>query len=161
MGEKKVVSALVLGGEATAGPPLGPTLGPLGVNVITVVSRINEVTKEYAGMRVPVKVTVDTDTKQFEVEVGLPTTSALIVREASIPKGSGNPKAELVADLQMKQVAKIAKLKLPQSYAGSLKSAVKEVVGACVSMGIKVEGKDPRLISTEIDQGKWDSILRE
>ncbi len=161
MGEKKMVSALVVGGEASAGPPLGPAIGPLGVNVIAVVTRINELTKEYSGMRVPVKVTVDTETKQFEVEVGLPTTSALIVREASVPKGSGNPKADLVGDLQMKQVAKIAKLKLPQSYGSSLKAAVKEVIGACISMGVKVEGKDPRLISAEIDQGKWDSVLKD
>ena len=161
MGEKKMVSALVVGGEASAGPPLGPAIGPLGVNVMAVVTRINELTKEYSGMRVPVKVTVDTETKQFEVEVGLPTTSALIVREASVPKGSGNRKADLVGDLQMKQVAKIAKLKLPQSYGSSLKAAVKEVIGACISMGVKVEGKDPRLISAEIDQGKWDSVLKD
>jgi large subunit ribosomal protein L11 len=71
MVEKKNVDLLVSGGQATAGPPLGPALGPLGVNVMMIVNRINELTKDYSGMRVPVKVTVDLDTKEFEVTVWL------------------------------------------------------------------------------------------
>ncbi|MFI5421598.1 MAG: 50S ribosomal protein L11, partial [Nitrososphaerales archaeon] len=62
MPDTKTVSALVVGGEANAGPPLGPALGPLGVNVMAIVKEINELTKDYAGMRVPVKVNVETDT---------------------------------------------------------------------------------------------------
>ncbi|MHA2067153.1 MAG: 50S ribosomal protein L11, partial [Candidatus Thorarchaeota archaeon] len=88
MGEKKSVSVLVVGGEANAGPPLGPALGPLGVNVLAIVKAINEATKEYLGMRVPLKVNVDSETKQFELEIGIPTTSALIVKEAGTEKGS-------------------------------------------------------------------------
>jgi large subunit ribosomal protein L11 len=161
MGEKKTVSALITGGEANAGPPLGPALGPLGVNVLQVVNRINELTKEYSGMRVPVKITVDVETKEFEVEVGVPTTSALIVKEAGIEKGSGNPKAELVGNLTLEQVVKIAKIKMAQSYAFKLKSAVKEVLGSCVSMGVRVEGKDPREVLKEVEEGRWDSKLNE
>ena len=86
LGEKKQVEALLSGGEATAGPPLGPALGPLGVNVLQIVNRINELTGAYAGMKVPVKVIVDIDTKDFEVEIGTPTTSALIVKELSIER---------------------------------------------------------------------------
>ncbi|MHC1590127.1 MAG: 50S ribosomal protein L11, partial [Candidatus Hecatellaceae archaeon] len=70
MGEKKTVEALVSGGQATAGPPLGPALGPLGVNVPAIVSKINELTSDFSGVKVPVKVIVDIDTKEFEVEVG-------------------------------------------------------------------------------------------
>jgi len=75
MVEKKVVELLVGGGQATAGPPLGPALGPLGVNVVAIVNKINELTKDYSGMKVPVKVTVDPETKEFEVSVGTPTTN--------------------------------------------------------------------------------------
>ena len=58
MADKKVVELLISGGQATAGPPLGPALGPLGVNTMAVVNRINELTRDYAGMKVPVKVAV-------------------------------------------------------------------------------------------------------
>ena len=159
MGEQKSVSALVVGGEANAGPPLGPALGPLGVNVMMIVKDINEKTKDYAGMRVPVKINVDPSTKQFTVEVGIPTTAALIVKEAGVPKGSGTPKANLAGNLTIAQVVKIAKAKSEQSYAVSKRSGAKEVVGTCVSMGVKVEGQDPREILKAIDEGKWDKAL--
>jgi len=156
---KKVVEALVEGGQATAGPPLGPALGPLGVNVLAVVNKINEVTKDYAGMKVPVKVTVDTETKAFEVTVGTPTASALIVSELKIGKGSGSPKAQKVGNLTMEQLVKIAKMKSVQLLAPDIKRAVKEILGTCVSMGVTVEGKEPKEVQTEIDEGKHDSIL--
>ena len=161
MGETKTVSALVVGGEATAGPPLGPALGPLGVNVLAIIKEINDKTKDYAGMRVPVKINVDTSNKQFNVEVGVPTAAALIAKEAGVPKGSGTPKANLVGNLTMEQVVRIAKAKGEQSYAFSKKSGAKEVVGSCVSMGIKVEGQDPRDVLKQIDEGKWNKVLKE
>jgi len=160
LGEKKQVEALLSGGEATAGPPLGPALGPLGVNVLQIVNRINELTNAYAGMKVPVRVIVDVDTKDFEVEIGTPTTSALIVKELGIEKGSGNPKAEKVGNLTMEQVAKIAMMRLPGSYALSAATAAKEVLGSCVSMGITVDGRDPREIQKEVSEGKWDKLLK-
>jgi large subunit ribosomal protein L11 len=155
MGEKKTVEALVSGGKATAGPPLGPALGPLGVNVLSIVNRINELTGGFMGMKVPVKVIVDTDTKEFEVEVGTPPTSALIAKELGVEKGSGNPKEEKVGDLGIEQVGRIAKIKMSQSYAKDVKSAAKEVLGSCVSMGVTVEGKDPREIQRALDKGEY------
>jgi large subunit ribosomal protein L11 len=160
LGEKKQVEALLSGGEATAGPPLGPALGPLGVNVLQIVNRINELTRAYAGMKVPVRVIVDVDTKAFEVEIGTPTTSALIVKELGIEKGSGNPKAEKAGNLTVEQVVKIAKMKLPGSYALSDNSVAKEVLGSCVSMGITVDGRDPREVQKEISEGKWDKLFK-
>jgi len=159
LGEKKQVEALLSGGEATAGPPLGPALGPLGVNVLQIVNRINELTSAYAGMKVPVRVIVDVDTKDFEVEIGTPTTSALIVKELGIEKGSGNPKAEKAGNLTVEQVAKIAMMRLPGSYALSKAAAAKEVLGSCVSMGITVDSRDPREIQKEISEGKWDKLF--
>ena len=114
MSEKKVVEALVSGGQASGGPPLGPSLGPLGINVLAVVSKINELTKDYAGMKVPVKIIVDLETKEFEVVVGTPTTSALIVSELKVEKGSGTPKAQKIGNLSVHQVIRIAKIKRPE-----------------------------------------------
>jgi len=161
LGEKKQVEALLNGGEANAGPPLGPALGPLGVNVLQIVNKINELTKAYAGMKVPVRVVVDVDTKEFEVDIGTPTTSALIVKKLGIQKGSGNPKTEKVGNLTMAQIAKIGEMKMPSSYAKSPKTAAKEVMGTCISLGITVEGKDPRELQKELDQGKWDELFQK
>jgi len=161
MSEKKVVKALVGGGQATAGPPLGPALGPLGVNVLAIVNKINEITKHYAGMKVPVQITVDPETKEFEVSVGTPTTSALIVSELRAEKGSGAPKTEKIGNLSMQQAVKIAKIKHSELLARNLKSAVKEVLGSCVSMGVTVEEKDPRDVQKEIEEGKHDALFEE
>ena len=117
MADKKVVELIVNGGQANAGPPLGPALGPLGVNIVAIVNKINEITKEYAGMKVPVKISVDTEEKTFEVTVGTPTASALIVAELKIEKGSGTPNTVKVGNLSMEQMVKIAKIKGPQLLA--------------------------------------------
>jgi large subunit ribosomal protein L11 len=157
MGEKKAINALVTGGEASAGPPLGPALGPLGVNVLGIVNEINKQTGDFKGMRVPVKVEVDLETKQFTVTVGTPTTSALIAKESGIPKGSSKPNTDLVGDLTIDKVIGIAKSKMANSYAKTVKAAAKEVVGSCISMGVKVDGRDPREVMRDLNAGKWDS----
>ena len=81
------VDALVEGGKASAAPPLGPALGPLGVNIGQVVAEINKKTASFQGMQVPVKVNVDTDTKEFNITVGTPPASALIKKEANLKSG--------------------------------------------------------------------------
>ena len=157
---KQVVETLVDGGKATPGPPLGPALGPLGVNISAVVAAINEKTKDLAGMKVPVKVIVDSKTKAFEIEVGTPPTSALIIKELGIEKGSGDAKMDIVGNLTMEQVAKIARLKRDSMLASDLKAAAKEVLGTCVSMGVTIEGKPAREVQREIDEGKYDDKLK-
>src|SRR5215510_2485856 len=160
MGEKKTVDALIDGGKATAGPPLGPVLGPLGVNVLQIVNKINEVTKAYAGMKVPVKVIVDTEDKSFEVEVGTPTTSALIVKELGIEKGAGTPKATKVGHIAPEAVIPITSIKPTSSFGRTLKSAAKEVAGACVSMGVTISTKDPKDFIKDLDTGTYDEQLK-
>lgn len=159
MEQKKSISALVSGGEASAGPPLGPALGPMGINVLQVVNTINEKTKEFHGMKVPVKVDVDPDTKKFNVEVGVPPTTALIAKEANISKGSGTAGKDFVGNISMEAIVKIAKMKIDISYATSLKSSVKEIIGSCVSSGIKVEDKPAREIYPDLMAGKFDHLI--
>ena len=77
----QTVEALVEGGKASAAPPLGPALGPLGVNIGQVISAINQKTDSFKGMQVPIKVIVDTSTKKFEITVGTPPAAALIKKE--------------------------------------------------------------------------------
>ena len=137
---KQVVETMVEGGKATAAPPLGPALGPTGVNIGLVVAEINKKTADMKGMQVPVKVTVDTATKSFDIEIGTPPASALIKKEAGIEKGASNPLTDKVADLMIEQVIKIAKMKEGALLGSTLKSKVREIVGTCHSMGILVEG---------------------
>jgi len=161
MSEKKVIDALISGGQATAGPPLGPILGPLGLNVLAVVKKINEITADYAGMKVPVKILVNTENKEFEVNVGTPTTSALVVKELGIMKGSGSPKTQKVGNLTMEQVLHITKLKRENLLSKALRGAVKEVIGSCVSLGITIDGKEPRDVQKGIDEGLYGEFLNE
>lgn len=153
------VEALVPGGKASAGPPLGPALGPLGVNVAEVVKKINEMTADLNGMQVPVKVTVKSRT-EYDVEVGTPPTSALILKEAGLEKGSGDV-TQAAGDLAMDQVVKVAGIKKKNLLAASLKSAVREVIGTCGSMGVTVEGMSYRDAQAAILDGKFDDLLAE
>ena len=159
MSEKKIVNALVSGGEASAGPPLGPALGPLGINILQVVNTINEKTKDFPGMKVPVKVEVDSETKKFTVEVGIPPTAALIFKESGINKGSGTAGTNFVGNISMESVVKISKMKSDISYAQDVKSTAKEIIGSCLSLGIKVEDKVAKDVYADVSAGKYDSLF--
>lgn len=157
---KTSVKVVVVGGQATAAPPLGLALGPLGVNIGAVVSRINEVTKDFQGMKVPVTVAVDTQTKEFQVEMGTPTTSAMIAKELKLEKGSSSAGSDVVGDLSLEKAISIAKLKF-RGRKLSLKSQVLQVLGTCISMGVTIEGKSAKEVSYELKSGALDKKLLE
>jgi len=157
----QTVESLVPGGKATAAPPLGPALGPLGVNIGQVVADINKKTAIFNGMQVPVKVIIDMDTKKFEIEIGTPPASSLILKEAGIEKGSGNPKTDKVADVLIEQIIKVAKMKENNLLGSNLKAKVKEIIGTCNSMGILVEGKPAVEAIKEVNDGKFDKEIKE
>lgn len=154
--EKKItIELLIKGGEASPGPPIGPLLGPLGLNILQVVNKINESTAEYQGLRVPVKLIVDPETKEYEVEVGIPTTSALIAKEAGVTKGSSAPGREYIGNITLEQALKVAR-KVQEKRGGkiSLKSALLQVIGTCQSMGVTVEGKPPKEVTRMVKAGE-------
>jgi len=155
----ETIEALVDGGKASAGPPLGPALGPLGVNIGEVIGTINDKTKAFRGMKVPVKVIVDTDTKKFEIKVGTPPTTALVLKELGIPKGSGSARTDKVGNLTMEQAMSVADMKQDSLLGKTMKERVLEVVGTCVSMGINVEGKSAKEAQKLIAQGDYDEVL--
>jgi len=155
MAEK--IEALVEGGKASAGPPLGPALGPLGVNIMDIINSINDKTKQFDGMKVPVKVIVDPKTKKFEIEVGTPPASSLIFKELGLEKGSGSAGTHKIGNLTVDQAIKIAKMKQDNLLGKELKYKTKEVIGTCVSIGVTVEGKKPQEVQKAIDEGEYDS----
>jgi large subunit ribosomal protein L11 len=156
----ETVKVLVEGGKATAAPPLGPALGPLGVNIGMIVSEINKKTQDFKGMQVPVNVSVNSDTKEFTITIGTPPSSQLIIKEARIQNGSGNPKADLVADLKIEQIIKIAKMKSDSLLGKSMKEKVKEIMGTCRSMGVMVEGKLADESIKDVNAGAYEEKIR-
>lgn len=157
---KQTVEVLIEGGKATAAPPLGPALGPLGVNIGLVITEINKKTADMKGMQVPIKVSVDIGTKEFNIEVGTPPAAALIKKEAGVEKGAGNPLREKVADLLIEQIIKIAKIKESNLLGKDLKNKVREVIGTCQSMGILVEGMPAQDALKAIAEGKFDAKIK-
>jgi large subunit ribosomal protein L11 len=157
----ETVEVLVEGGRATPGQPLGPALGPLGVNIPKIVAEINSKTKAFNGMKVPVKIIIDSKTKNFEIKVGTPPTSSLITKELGLEKGSGSPKANKVGDLSIDQAIKVAQMKGDSLMGKDLKRQVLEVVGTCTSMGVTIEGQDSKAVRAEILAGKFDQHFTE
>jgi large subunit ribosomal protein L11 len=156
---KETIDIMVAGGKATAAPPLGPALGPMGVNIKSVVDEINRKTGSFNGMQVPVKVVIDTEHKTFEVSVGTPPASALIKKECNVEKGASNAKLEKVADLRIEQIIKIAKMKEDNLQGKTLKERVKEIAGSCQSIGILIEGKPAHTTIEDINSGIYDAKI--
>jgi len=157
----QTVEALVEGGKASAAPPLGPALGPMGVNIGQVIAEINRKTASFQGMQVPIKVNIDTATKAFTVSVGTPPTSQLIKKEAGIEKGSSNPLTDKVAELKIEQIIKIAKMKEDGLTGKTLKERVKEVIGTCNSMGVLVEEVPAKDAIKLVNSGNFDQEIKE
>ncbi len=156
MGELKV---MVDAGKASAGAPLGPALGPTGVNIGQVVAKINEKTASLSGMKVPVTIKINKD-KSFDVEVGLPPISALIKKESKAAKGAANPKVDVMGNLTIKQVVSIAQTKFDKLNSYEMKKCAAEVIGSCDSMGVTIEGMKARDAQKALREGKWDTELK-
>ena len=158
---KETVETLIEGGKATAAPPLGPALGPLKVNIGQVVADINKKTADFKGMKVPVKVIVDTETKDYTIEIGTPPASQLIKTELGIKKGSGTPDKDYVGDMNLDQIKKVARMKFDSLLANDLSAAVREIAGTCFSLGIKIDGKPAREFIADVKAGKYNNKLNE
>ncbi|UAL07784.1 MAG: 50S ribosomal protein L11 [Candidatus Methanogranum gryphiswaldense] len=152
------VEALVDGGRASAGPPLGPALGPKGVNIGQVIAKINEKTKAFEGMKVPVKILINGD-KTFEIKVGTPPMSALVKSELGLQSGSSNAKTTKVANMTLEQAIKIANMKQDNLLGATLGARVCEVAGNCVSVGVTIDGKDPKVFQKDVKAGVYDAKL--
>jgi large subunit ribosomal protein L11 len=159
MGDNTTISTLVEGGSASAGPPLGPELGPLPVDVGAVVSKINDETSEFSGQEVPVDVIVDEETGDFEVEVGKPPAAGLIKEELGIESGAAEPNNEKVGDLSFEQIAQVARMKASDLVAQDLRGAIKEIAGTAQSMGVRVDGKDAYDFQQDVSEGKYDDRI--
>jgi large subunit ribosomal protein L11 len=150
---------MIEGGKASVGPQMGQSLAPLGVNLQDIINQINEKTASFNGMKVPVKIIVETEDKSFELEIGTPPVSELIKKEIGVDKGSGVPNKNKVGNLSMEQIVKIAQMKQDSLLFNNFKSAVKSIIGSCNSAGVLVESKFAPEVNKEIEEGKYDDII--
>jgi len=156
-----IIKILAEGGNMVPGPALSQKLGPAGVNVNQVIQKVNDATKDFKGLKVPVELDIDLGTKEIEVKVFSPPVSGLLKKELGIEKGSREQKTIHPANASIEQIISVAKSKFPDMLCNDLKSAVKSVVGTCVSLGILIENKSAAEIEQEIDSGKYDNEIKE
>ncbi|MFA5953878.1 MAG: 50S ribosomal protein L11 [Candidatus Pacearchaeota archaeon] len=155
------IKILAEGGAMKPGPALSQKLGPLGININSVISKVNEATKDFDGMKVPIELDVDAGTKSFEVKVFSPPVSELLKKELKIDKGSSTQKNIKVANASIEQIIKVAKTKSQNLLCNDLKTATKTVAGSCVSLGILIENKLPQEIEREIEKGIYDKEINK
>jgi len=153
------IKLLVEGGQMAPTPALSQKLGPIGINIGQVISKVNSATEDFKGLKVPVELTIDPKTKSFDVKVFSPPTSELIKKELGLQKGSGEQKKVQIGNISIEQAIYVAKTKMQNLLCKDLKSAVKSVVGTCVSLGVLVESKLASEVGIEIDEGKYDKEI--
>ena len=144
MAPKKIqgyVKLQIPAGKATPAPPIGPALGQAQVNIMEFCKQFNAKTsaKEMDGLIIPVVISVYTD-RTFTFITKTPPASILLKRAANVAKGSGTPNKDKVGKVTEKQVAEIAKQKMPDLNAASIDTAIKSIRGTARSMGIEVVG---------------------
>lgn len=225
--DQDTLELLVEGGKARPGPASAQKLAMYKINMGQLFQEINDKTKDYAGMNVPVKVIIDKKTGEYSIQIGTPPVSSLIRKELGLkkiaPQKEGGEKREegekeknkkeekkeepaeeekkeegkkgekkeepaeeeegekkgkekkdekkdkkkekveriIVGNLNIDQCVKIANMKRDNLLAKDMKRAVKEVVGSVVSMPLTVEGKSPKEVLKDIDEGKYDDKLVE
>lgn len=157
---KVIVKALVTGGSASGGPPIGPTVGPTGINIKDVVDEINKQTTVFKGLTVPVRIECDPETKQFEIFIETPSTASLLLKEVGVEKGSSTCSEEKIGNLTLDQVQKVVDAKRDKFFDKTYKAALKTVLGTALSVGLTVEGEDPRIIQGRINNGEYDDKIR-
>ena len=141
MANNKQVSAVVKlqleAGKATAGPPVGSSLGPHGINIPAFPKEFNEKTASQAGLIITVVITIYAD-RSFTFVLKTPPAAVLIKRACNIQSGSANSVKTKVATITRAQLKEIAELKMPDLNAGSIDAAISMIAGTCRSMGVTV-----------------------
>ncbi len=156
-----IIKLLAEGGAMKPGPALSQKLGPAGIPINQVIQKINEATEDFNGLKVPVELDINLKTKKFEIKIFSPPVSELLKKELGLTKGSGMQLKTQIANASIEQIISVAKTKMQNLLCKDLKSAVKVVVGTCVSLGILIENKFAKEIEKEIEAGKYDKEISQ
>ena len=158
---KKVLTFTVEGGNVKPVPPIKPALESVGLDPNEVVEKMNELTKRYKGFTVTVKVIVDPDTGEYEIEVEPPNITELLLKLAGAKAPSGDPIHQKVGDLPFEKVIEAALMKAPELTAKTLKGAVKTILGTARAIGLTVDKMDPKEVTRMVEEGRYDEILKK
>jgi large subunit ribosomal protein L11 len=153
------IKLLVEGGNMKPGPAVAQQLGPMGINMGKVISDVNSATADFKGMEVPVVLDVDAKTKEFSIDVKSPSVSALIKKELKLEKASGARLKEQSGNIAIEQVISVTKQKYPNMLANDFLGALKSVIGSCMTLGLLIESKDPKLVLEDIAEGKYNAEI--
>lgn len=140
MATKEVMAQVkmqISAGKANPAPPIGPALGPHGINIMEFCKAFNAQTQQMGDTIVPTILTIYKD-RSFSFILKTPPASELIKKAAGIIKGSGTPNKEKVGKVSLSQVEEIAKKKMPDLNAFDLTQAVEIIKGTARSMGVEV-----------------------
>lgn len=135
---KAIVKLQIQAGQANPAPPVGPALAQHGVNIAEFCQKFNEASKNQAGFKVPVEITVYED-RTYDFKLKQPPVSDLLKKAAAIEKGSGTPNKTKVAKITKAQLKEIAEIKIPDLNALDTEAAMKIVEGTARQMGIEIE----------------------
>lgn len=155
-----IIKLLVDGGSMKPSPAIAQQLGPMGINMGKVISDINEATKSFNGMQVPINLDIDPKTKEFHIKVLSPPVSALLKKEAAIETGSGSRKKMQSGNLAIEQIISVTKQKYSNMLATDFKKAFLSVLGSAMSLGVLIESKDPQEVIQETKDGLYDDMLK-
>ena len=157
MAKVETIDLMIEGGSAKADASLSQKLGPMKINIQDVLKQVNEKTNHFKGMKIPVKLKVEPETKHVDIEVGTPPTTELLKKELRIEKGSGKPDKEKIANIAIEQLIKVAQMKEDSLLEKTLKTRVKSIAGSANSLGALIEGK----ISAEFNKDLAGAYNRE
>ena len=122
---------------------------------------VNEQTMMFKGLTVPVRIECDPQTKQFEIFVETPSTASLLLKEVGVEKGASNPGEDKIGNLTIDQIISVANAKKDIFLDKTFKTCVKTVIGTALSVGLTVEGVDPRIVQKRIENGEYDDKIKE
>ena len=138
----------------------GPSVGPTGINIKDVVDEINKQTTIFRGLTVPVRIECDPETKEFEIFIETPSTASLLLKEVGTEKGSSIASEQKIGNLTIDQIQNVVDQKREKFLEKTYKASVKTVLGTALSVGLTVDGEDPRIIQKRIDNGDYDDKIR-
>lgn len=144
----------------TPGPAVAQQLGPMGLNLGQIISDVNERTKGFSGMNVPVVLDVDSETKKVKITVLSPPTSELIKKEIGIEKGTAARMKVRVGNMAFEQVLSVALQKHDSMLSNELVSSIKSVLGTCQTMGLFVDSREVKDIMNDFNEGVYDAMIK-
>ncbi len=154
------VKLLVEGGNMKPGPTVAQQLGPMGINMGKVISDVNEKSKSFKGMTVPIVIEIDPKTRAYTIVIKSPPTSELLKKEAGAAKGSGARLKLISGNIAFERIIAVALQKHDNMLSNDLLDSIKSVLGTCQAMGIVVDSHEIKDVMIDLNDGKYDAMIK-